>query len=518
MLGVASRVLRRKETSTSDIPQAVAEGLQKKAADDRQLYFDLLMQVQYMASMAMARVSRDLLFEKASEMNLTSTPYFKDVQTLASKLGLDYAQACTMVAERTDKWDISQFLLRTAGSLASGEDEGVFLSREAEVLAEQYSEKYGRDVESLKKWTDAYTALVVSVGLIIVVSIISMMIYEVSTIFLMLVSFTAISAVSLGGWIIYLSTPKEAFTRTAGLSSSDQKRAMRLFKLLAPASAMLAALVSMTYGLGPALIVISLALMPSGFIMSRDARRMARRDVDMAVLVRILGGITSAIGTTLNEGLGRIDRRSMKALEPEIRKLELRLNAGIKSSLCWKRFVEDSGSELIDRTTRIFVDGVTAGGNADEIGNGASFFSQQIVLLREKRSLVAGSFGYLVPLLHASIVGLMVFIVNVMGLFTTQLNTVVTETADGVEGASGSIPSLGLSSFASLDLVFLNVLVTTVVLVMTFANGFAMSVVSGGHWLKMTYSFAILTLISGFMLTVIPGLSESMFAKIAERP
>ena len=187
MLGVVSRVLRRKETSTSDIPQEVAKSLHKKAADDRQLYFDLLMQVQYMASMAMARLSRDILFEKASEMNLTSTPYFKDVQTLASKLGLDYAKACTMVAERTDKWDISQFLLRTAVSLASGEDEGVFLSREAEVLAEQYNEKYGRDMESLKKWTDAYTALVVSVGLIIVISIISMMIYEVSTIFLMAV-------------------------------------------------------------------------------------------------------------------------------------------------------------------------------------------------------------------------------------------------------------------------------------------------------------------------------------------
>ena len=128
MLGVASRVLRRQGTDSTDIPQEVAASLQKKAADDRQLYFDLLMQVQYMASMAMAKVSRDLLFEKASEMNLVSTPYFKDVQTLASKLGLDYAQACTMVAERTDKWDISQFLLRTAGSLLKASTPRVFRS------------------------------------------------------------------------------------------------------------------------------------------------------------------------------------------------------------------------------------------------------------------------------------------------------------------------------------------------------------------------------------------------------
>ena len=518
MLGVANRVLRRQQADELDIPREVADSLAKRAADDRQLYFDLLMQVQYMASMAMAKVSRDQLFEKASEMNLVSTPYFKDVQLLASKLGLDYAQACTMVAERTDQWDISQFLLRTAGSLSSGEDEGVFLSREAEVLAEQYSERYGRDVESLKKWTEAYTALVVSVGLIIVVSIISMMIYEVSTYFLVMVSFTAVSAISLGAWIIYLSSPKEAFVRTAGLSSPAQKRAISYFKILVPPGAAVASLVAVTFGLGLGLIVISLALLPSGFIMSRDARAMSRRDVDMAVLVRILGGITSAIGTTLNEGLGRVDRRSMSALEPEIRKLELRLNAGLKSNLCWQRFVEDSGSELIDRTTSIFVDGITLGGDPDEIGGGASFFAQQIVLLREKRALVAGGFSYLVPLLHASIVGLMVFIVNVLGLFTSQLTTVVSETAEGAEGSTEAIPSLGLSSFSTLDLGFLNLLVVVVVLTLTIANGFTMSVVSGGHWLKMTFSFAILTFISGFMMAVIPGLSESVFATIAERP
>ena len=142
--------------------------------------------------------------------------------------------------------------------------------------------------------------------------------------------------------------------------------------------------------------------------------------------------------------------------------------------------MDDSGSELIDRTTRIFVDGISAGGDAGKIGVGASFFAQQIVLLREKRSLVASSFGYLVPPLHASIVGLMVFIVNVLSLFTNQLDTVVTETEDGVEGATEAIPSLGLGTFSSLDLEFLSVLVTAVVLIMTVANSFVMSVVSGG--------------------------------------
>ena len=355
MVSIAA-MLGRGKSKDAKVPDEVAKSLTKVNENDRRLYFDLLMQVQYMASMAMAKASRDLLFEKAASMNLTSTPYFRDIQTLTTNLGLDYSQACTMVAERTDKHDISQFLLRTAGSMKSGEDEGEFLTREAEVLAEQYGEKYGRDVESLKKWTDAYTALVVSVGLVVVVSIISMMIYQISTIFLVGVSFAAVSAVSLGAWIIYLSAPQEAFVRVAGLTSADQKKAMTLFKVLVPPGAALASILLMTAGLGPALIVFALSMLPAGFVMNRDSKRIAKRDYDMAVFVRILGGVASAIGTTLGEAIGRIDRRSMNALEDDIEKLDIRLKAGIRSDLCWQRFVDDSGSELIDRTARIFVD------------------------------------------------------------------------------------------------------------------------------------------------------------------
>jgi archaeal flagellar protein FlaJ len=516
MLAVASKLFRR--GGEAKLPEEVVQSLHKINEDDRQLYFDLLMQVQYMASMAMAKASRDLLFAKAASMNLTSTPYFRDVQTLTTKLGLDYSQACTMVAERTDKHDISQFLLRTAGSMNSGEDEGVFLSREAEVLAEQYGEKYGRDIESLKKWTDAYTALVVSVGLIVVVSIISMMIYQISTIFLVGVSFTAIGAVSLGAWIIYLTSPKEAYARTAGLSSPQQRRAMFLFKTLIPPGAVLASLVVFLFGLGPGLIVFSLAVLPAGFVMNRDSKRMARKDVDMAVLVRILGGVSSAIGTTLGEALGRIDRRSMTALQDDIKKLDIRIKAGIRSDLCWARFVDDSGSELIDRTARIFVDGTSAGGEASDIGNGASFFAQQIVLLREKRSLVASSFSYLVPPLHASIVGLMVFIVNVLSLFSTQLNDATVSVQSDTNVGGQSIPSLGLGTFSTLDMQFLSMLVTATVLMLTVANGFVMSTVGGGHWLKMGYSFAILALISGLAMSIIPGAAASIFATISENP
>ena len=69
-------------------------------------------------------------------------------------------------------------LLKQVRVVHTGEDEAEFLTREAAVLAEQYQAEYEQKIESLRKWTDAYAALTVSAGLIVVISMISMMIWK----------------------------------------------------------------------------------------------------------------------------------------------------------------------------------------------------------------------------------------------------------------------------------------------------------------------------------------------------
>ena len=177
------------------------DSISKLPDDERQLHFDMFMHLSYMASIATAKVTRSKLFAEAAQLRLTSTQYFKDIQSLADKLAIDYAEACRMVAERSSNPEMAALLLRIAGSLASGEDEAEFLTREASALADQYSSRYERDVESLKKWTDGYVALVVSVGLVVIVSIISMMIYSIGTGFLLGVTGAGCGVIGIGGWI-----------------------------------------------------------------------------------------------------------------------------------------------------------------------------------------------------------------------------------------------------------------------------------------------------------------------------
>ena len=112
-----------------------------------------------MASMATAKASRDVMFSYAARLNLSTTPYFVDINTLVNRLKYDYSEACRAIADRTKVHEVSTLLLRMSGSLSSGEDEEEFLTREAAVMAELYRATYETNLESLRKWTDAYSAM-----------------------------------------------------------------------------------------------------------------------------------------------------------------------------------------------------------------------------------------------------------------------------------------------------------------------------------------------------------------------
>jgi flagellar protein FlaJ len=488
------------------------------AVDKKQLAFDLFTHISYMASMATAKASRDVMFSYAARLNLSSTPYFVDINTLVSRLKYDYSEACRAIADRSkDVHAVSSLLLRMSGSLSSGEDEEEFLTREAAVMAELYRAKYETDIESLRKWTDAYSAMIVSAGLIVVVSIISMMIWSLGPGMILMTGTVTMTVAIIGSWTIYLAAPKESYTRTAGLTAPNQKMALKLFKYLVPAGFVIGlAAIAITQGqVGIGFIILGISLLPSGWVINRDSKRLLRIDADIATATRMLGGVTDAIGTTVSDALGKVDRRSLGSLEPYFRRLEVRVRSGITPDRCWDHLIIESGSELIERTINIFWDALTIGGNPLTTGKTAAFFSSEIALLREKRSLVAQTFGYLTIPLHAAMVGLLIFIVNVMQLFASSM---LSDTIDPNE-TGAPIPDIanssGFNTFANVNFEFLNIIITAVVVVFTIANAVAPWAASGGHRMRVGYQIGVMMIVSGVLMTIIPPLSRMVFATIS---
>ncbi len=485
--------------------------------DKKQLRFDLFTHISYMASLATAKASREVMFTRAAKLNLESSPYFVEINTIVNRLKYDYSEACRAVADRSNIEEVSSLLIRMSGSLASGEDEEEFLTREAAVLAEQYKAEYEQKIESLRKWTDAYAALTVSAGLIVVITMISMMIWSLGPIMILMTAASTVGVMGVGTFILNAAAPVEGFTRKAGLTSENQIRAKRMMLIFGGGGALLASIVTLTIGLGPALIIAGIGLLPGGFMMYRDQARIAKLDADIATSTRLLGGVTDAIGSTVGDALTKVDRRSLASLNHYFRRLDVRIRASLSPDLAWKRLVSETGSEMVERTVDIFWDALTIGGNPLETGKNAAFFASSITMLREKRALVANTFTYLVIPLHLAMTGLLIFILNVMELFAGELKD---QTAPDLGETGASIPDIanvsGFNTFANVDFGFLNILVVSVVLSLTVANALAPHSAAGGHRFRFLFSLGVMMIISGAMISLVPPMAQSIFSTITE--
>ena len=480
--------------------------------DNELLEADFFCQLAYMAAIATSGISRGGLFYHAARLPYTATRYFRRVDFVAKMFNHDYSQACRVVGEKTRDPAIKALLLRLSGALASGEDIAGFLSRESAILSNSYGNSYERRLDLLKKWADAYISLILTAALVTVMAVVTMMIGNVTVSFIASLAALTIGVTIMGSWFLYRTAPRESKSHSLPIRSKEQDFARNLEKLILPIGGIVIIfLLVMKVSLGSVVIVASVFLFLVGLVVMADDRKVAKRDSDIAAFLRSLGGVMQAIGATAAEAISRLDFRSLGVLKEDVSLLHTRLVAGITPYFCWRRFVGETGSELINRSVTTFWDGITLGGEPQEVGNEASAFALKISLLRAQRSQIAAGFAWLTVAMHTVLTTLAVFTYSVFLTFS-QLVQRLMPPQESLEG--GVMP--GMSSFGlfTQDTVHLNLLyfmVMTVVFVLTFANAFAIYAISGGHPRKILFYLALTGAISGVIITVIPSIVNMLF-------
>ncbi len=478
--------------------------------------YDLVAQLTYMSALATANVGRENLFQKTAELGYTTSGYFHRVHLVAQRLNYDYARACQLVADATESESVRSLLLRFSASLSSGEAEAIFLARETEIQLEHYSRKYERDLTSLQKWTDAYVALMVSVTLVVVVSLVSMMIYSVGTVFILGLATVMIGIAVLGDWIIYRTSPVEPKTHRRPERSKTQDQMYAAAKVLLPAAALLGAVVAFVFNIGAGMVAAGITVAPVGVLAFIDDRKVDQHDKDVSTFLRSLGSIVGAIGTTVTEGMERINHRSLATLEQGVRRLHVRLRSGIKPDLCWDRFVSETGSELVDRSVGIFWDTIKLGGDPDAIGYLSSLFAMKIALLRENRKLVSQTFMYLMLPLHLVLVAILLFVTEVMVVFASQLSGIQTSAINNTDPTTtGGIDVTNVLAFASPDINFIRGFALVVVLVLTVVDTWSPFATAGGHHHKVWLYAAVMLVMSGVGLMFVPHMVGGLFHSVA---
>ena len=232
-------------TSTNSSHKRIA----KVSSDSAAVGFDLLSNLTYMSVLAIGDLPRDRILEQCARQNSKASVFFDSVYRLVKRLGMEYTRAFQIVSQKARPNNVKSLLLRFAASISSGESEQDFIVQEAKAEGERYANEYERSVENLKKWTDAYAAILISVTLIMVVSLVSSMMGSISQSFIMIMAFAVFFITSIGAYIIYKSAPVEQVTYDPPEYPSGTRRLARRWLLaLTPLGILLAALLGPRFG------------------------------------------------------------------------------------------------------------------------------------------------------------------------------------------------------------------------------------------------------------------------------
>ncbi|MBN1161553.1 MAG: archaellar assembly protein FlaJ [Dehalococcoidales bacterium] len=474
--------------------------------------FDIYYQLAYMSTVAASGVPRDQIFERSAEIQCSSAEYFKRVEMDRRRLKYDYARACRAVGEPAKDEEMKGLLLRFSSSLISGEPEADFLTREATARAQDYENEYERNLEAMKMWTDAYVSLILSAILVVVIGIVSTMIWKIETSLIIAMAFISVAVTVIGVWLIYVVSPKEKII-LKWPGSKEQKIAAKLFKPILAAIIGVSILFLVTgQNIGLALIIIGAIAFPLGYIMSRDDKKIIKRDNEIGTFLRSLGGVCSSLETTISSALERIDINAINVLRSSVKNLHTRLTAGIKPKLSWKMFIDETGSELTNRSVGMFYDAIEVGGSADEAGNQAALFANRLSLLRAHRRTVSSPFRWLCIVMHAAIIFILVFITEVIVAFGGM-----------VAGAQATIPNMSntqsITSFSSFNLSGLEImqhLILPLVIIFTVANAIVPTLAEGGSKYKIFNNLGITAGISGVALLILPALANQLFITVSQ--
>lgn len=489
--------------------------------ENKQMGPDLLFMVTYMASITTAQATRPEIFAyTAARKEYVTCKYIERVEFFVKRWNYSYVQGLSIIAERTTNDMLRSMLHRYGNSIESGVPDEDFLTRELATIRSVYRNSYEQGLEMLKKWSDAYIAMLFSANLIGIIIMLSIAIFAPDDVQATLRSayFVVITIAVFGIITMYKSVPTDDKTHRMEGGSKEQVIIRKMEKKVIPVAVIASVvLYFISQNAGLSMMFLGLILLPLGVIGYLDDRNIILRDAEFTTFIRSLGAIMGGKGITVGSALAEVDRKSMENLEPFIAGVYSKINLGLDEKLSWDRFVKESGSNLIYKYLNIFRDATELGGKPDQIGSivGSSMLEQ--VLLREKRNSVAMGFVILLIPMHAMMVGIFLFLFHIMVMMSKAISTVVSQLGTSSTALSnpgtvgGSIGGSGLSMFVNFPEAEVGLFVVIMILIVTTANVIAGKIVMGGDRYMYYFFSSFLLIVSGIIYIAAPVIVGMFF-------
>jgi len=488
-----------------------------EVTEDRKMGADLLFLNTYMASLAIANASRPEIFAYASNRKeYISAKYITKVDMYVKKWNYSYSEALGIVADRTHNVILKSMLNRYANAIDSGVPDDDFLKNELSTVRSVYRSQVEQGLEMLKKWGDAYIAMLLSGTVICVTIMISIAIYSPQGLDATLnMAYAIVLTICVfGNVLMYTSVPDDP--KSHGLTdrtSKEQQTIHAMERIIVPL--VLGAFIVMTLlGINAGLIfmMVGILMAPLGIIGFIDDSNITLRDNDFSTFIRSLGSIMGGQGTTAVHALATIDKKSLTALEPLVNSVYSQMNLGLDNKQIWDKFIGESGSNLIYKYLNIYLDTVIMGGPPEPIGTvvGSSVLEQ--TLLREKKDMHARSFIVLLAPMHMAMVGIFVVLFRIMLTLTGSVSSMMGKFAAAnaasagasAGGVSAGSALGGMSMFTNFPEKEMGNFVVISLTIITLSNIVAARIVGGGDRYMFYFYTALFCTLTGLILLIAP--------------
>ncbi len=448
---------------------------------------DMHLFVTRLGILSLAYVSRKDLFNILSEMKeyRELAKEIKKIYVLINKWNVDLPEAARMVAEKTPSEQLSDFLIRMAHAVESGESAESFSQNEQKAALEEYAIKYNNAVESIGILNEIYLASISSALFLITVAALLPMLMggDYTSFYLSILLFFVVEIGAF--YYIYVSVPWEQVWETSSIETPIKigvRRKLLLGVSLTIITFFVAFLLPIPFEFQVALAITPL-IIPGHYATKMEAH-IKNKEMFYPSFIRSLGTSASGTGKETTFALKKLRYYKFGPLTKHINDLYNRLALRIDKHLAWKTFGAETGSDLISKFNDLYVDGTEVGGDAKKISEIISENFLKILALRKKRFLAASTTS---GLLYGSMV-FITFPLYVLMWVVALMNNMFAEIAP----ISQEYSFLSLFTGTMISIQLMRVLLFALVIVHTVIAAAIKKVVSASSNVKVLYDLVVM--------------------------
>lgn len=374
----------------------------------------------YLSVISTTGAERKVLFRMASEKEEFGTvaKEMKKILKVADAWGMGFVKACRLSAKTTPSVIFKDFLERLAHAFQAGEEIVEFLRQEVDVVMNGYERMYKQALYKIETANDMYLSIIVTLAFVSAFALIFPMLTDLSmTTMLYTMIFLFLSADTAMLVFIKTITPTDDLYHNLTIKPKGRKR---VEALIVPTGILTLIIFFILVFLGKFSLPIKVAISQTpwvivGFLAYKEEQLVRRKDDNFPTFIRTVGNAAGVRGGSITPVIGSIRLHNYGPLTENIKALYRRLSLGdVETS--WRYFAGESGSNLIDKFSRIFIEATYAGGDPSIVGE---TISKTFIRMNNLRKFRLQTAAKLRAMLYTSMIGIAISIYVVVWLVKT---------------------------------------------------------------------------------------------------